>query len=163
VRRGEALVRRREYRQLVDHVFKEVAGAFKAMREEFTPVKTYVDEASTNEHVGAILDTHGDYNEVYDNVLSWIEQQPAFLRKAYEQVRESGTASEVNEMISRFKAETGTQAAPAVSAPAPAQPSVPAKAMQAAKRLSMVKTGRAQVVTSGEGDKSDFSAGFRDA
>jgi len=68
VRRGEALVRRAEYKALVEHVFGEVMRVF-------GPALEYTSTAAGADHEGAIYDAHKDYDTIKDGVLSWIDQQ----------------------------------------------------------------------------------------
>lgn len=141
--------------QLVGYVFQEVANTIRPL---FSQVQT-VSEQSQIEQIHALVP---DYAVVREPVLQWIEQQPAYLKPAYEYVRDHGTAVEVADLVQRFKQATGA----AVSAPQPTalpvarveEPSLPAAARKAVASLAPVGSKRS-VVVRGD-DPGDFDGAF---
>lgn len=113
--------------------------AFSEVGKVLTPLQESVSTYSTNDHLSAIYDAHADYDQVYQPVMEWIEQQPTFLKTAYQNVVKQGTADDVNQMIQRFKDETKW------AAPAQGQQGVggsqPATQQQAASTSTQQQTG----------------------
>ena len=140
--------------QLVGYVFQEVANTIRPL---FSQVQT-VTEQSQVEQIHALVP---DYAAVREPVLQWIEQQPTYLKPAYEYVRDHGTAVEVADLIARFKQATGAAPAPqpVISPVARAEePSLPAAARKAVASLAPVGSKRS-VVVQGD-DPSNFDAAF---
>jgi len=165
--RGEALVRRQEYVNLAGYIFAQIDARLQ-------PLESNVAVTHNSVQYNDIVRLVPDYETVRDLTLEWVETQPAFLKKAYHDVANTGTAEEVAEMIGIFKKETG-YVAPAASAPAPARavapaaaaapaapatPTVSAAAAAAAKALKPVVSGRSEPTTAA--DPNDFDAGWAD-
>lgn len=160
--RAEALIRRAEYAHVVKHIFAEI-------NRVYGPSLQFTERASTEEHLNDIISAHDDYEVVYDDVWKWIDTQPSYLKAAYSKVRSEGTADEVADLVTRWKKETGYVApeqdgaagSMAVKQQAAAK-DIPAKAKQAARRLSVVSGKRASV-DAGAGDPADFGSAFAEA
>lgn len=148
--------------------------AFSEFGKVIQPIQETVFTSSTNDHLAAIYEAHEDYDQVYQPVMSWIEQQPSFLKAAYQNVVKEGTADDVNLMIQRFKTETGwTAPAPSqgVGGSRPATPQAaqaPAQsqglsdaARKAAKAMGAVTTKRG--VQANAQDPNDFDGGWDEA
>ena len=159
---GEALVRRAEYRELVGYIFEQV-------QQQLAPLATLAQSQQSRTQYQDLIELVPDYDEVRDKTLAWVDQQPAYLKKAYQDVANSGSASDVADLINRFKKETGyAQAAapaPAPAAQAPAAPpkvapnaSLPPAAKAAAASLRVVKSGRTEPTASA--DPNDFDSAF---
>jgi hypothetical protein len=73
------------------------------------------------EHFDRIKKVHPDYEKYRDDgsLKSWIDKQPAYLRKEMQRVYNEGESDEVIDLYSRFKKANNI---PIVEAPAPAQP-----------------------------------------
>ena len=154
----------------LNYAFSEVGKVIQPLQES---VSTY----STNDHMAAIYDAHSDYDQVYQPVMEWIEQQPSFLKAAYQNVVKQGTADDVNTMIQRFKDETkwvaptqgaqgagGTQpATPAVAASTPPQQQtgLSEAAKKAAKAMGAVGTKRSAAANAQ--DPNDFDGAWAEA
>lgn len=140
--------------QLVGYVFNEVANTIRPL---FSQVRT-VSEYSQIEQINALVP---DYDKVREPVLQWIEQQPAYLKPAYEYVRDHGTAEEVADLIHRYRQTTGS-VAPPIPAAAPVvrqeEPSLPAAAKKAVASLAPVGSKRSVVVQGN--DPNNFDAAF---
>lgn len=157
VQRGEALTRRAEYQQLVQYIFDQVHSVY-------GPALDYVEGRSGKDQYADIKARVDDYDTVRDQAIAWAEQQPSYLKAAYQQVIENGTAEEVADFINRFKQDTGyaqtattTQTSPATVA---APPATDPKKSAAAAALRVVKTKRSE--TTAEPDSNDFSAAFKE-
>ena len=148
VTRGEALKRRKEHVELVQYVFQEVA-------QQLRPLLESVDVLASRTHLSDLRERVEDYDTVRDNVVAWVEEQPAYLQVAYKHVISSGTAEEVADLISRYKQATGF--ASQAPAPAKAEPSDDAK--KAAQALAPVSTKRSTMPQ--QDDPSDFDSAFK--
>ena len=126
-------------------------------------IDVLADRSQLSELHGAV----DDYDTVASQLGTWARNQPAYLRSAYEHVIKSGTATEVVDLINRYKSDmqstTPAQAGqPAPAAPAAAPASAPAPApvnpalAAAAARLAPVATKRTNVVA----PPSDFDSAF---
>lgn len=159
VSRAESLKRRGEYRMVVDYVFKEVQKVLQPLMQD-------VDTLSSRTHLSDLRGQVDDYEDIRDKVVTWAEQQPAYLQEAYNRVITSGTVEEVTDLIARFRADTGTKptqqqkpAAPAVQQQKPKKDAeLPTVAKQAAAALAPVRSKRA-TVPQGE-DLGDFDTAF---
>ena len=154
IAKAEALARRAEYHQLVDHVFKEVGKQLQQITERLDPMLEFSRDAGTRTQYQDIVARVPDYDQVRDKTLAWVETQPEWLKVAYQRVANEGTPDEVAGLIARFKQETSyaaPSAAPAVpAAPAPATPAISPAAKAAAAKLTVVKTGRSEAGTAAE-------------
>lgn len=161
IQAGEALVRRAEYRELVGYVFEQV-------RAQLNPLMELTSKQQGRTQYSDLVSLVPDYDTVRDKTLAWVETQPAYLKKAYQEVANSGSAADVADLITRFKKETG-YVAPAAAAPAAATPVVPATAAPTAKalpaaaaaavaQLRVVKSVRSEPVQAA--DPNDFDSAF---
>ena len=154
----------------LNYAFSEVGKVIQPLQES---VSTY----STNDHMAAIYDAHSDYDQVYQPVMEWIEQQPSFLKAAYQNVVKQGTADDVSTMIQRFKDETKwatpTQGAQGAGGTRPATPAAAAStssqqqtglseaAKKAAKAMGAVGTKRSAAANAQ--DPNDFDGAWAEA
>jgi hypothetical protein len=138
---------------------KVVNYTFSEMSKVLNPLQQTVNVITGNEHQDAIYFAHPDYDQVYNPCMQWIESQPAFIRRACEEVVASGTSEEVNTMIQRFKDETGWKVKPAPSSAPKTELSNAAK--QAAKAIGAVGTKRGAATSAP--DPSDFDAAWEEA
>jgi hypothetical protein len=165
VAKGEALMRRAEYQQLVQYMWNQFGPRLDALEQtsERTTTRTQYQE---------IKELVPDYDAVRDATLKWIDTQPAYLKAAYQQVANEGSAKDVADLITRFKKETNyaAPAAPAAPAAAPAAAAAPAPAAAAAApapaaaaaaaALKPVATSRSTPVSTP--DPNDFDAAFKE-
>lgn len=125
-----------------------LAEAEKRFAETLTPYQQAVERARVEEHTRQIYTAHPDADSVVQSpaLKAWIEAQPSFVQKHYAAVLDQGTASEVTELFTAFKA--ATKSAPA-AAPAVADPTATAEAVIAKAKaktpttLSDIATGAA--------------------
>jgi hypothetical protein len=152
VAKAERLARRAEYRQLVDFVFKEVAGYLR-------PVVEQVEVVATRTHLADLQSKVTDYDDVRDKVIGWVKEQPKYLRTAYESVITEGTADEVADLVSRWRAETGaTVSKPTTFSKRQSETALPPAAKQAAAALAPVGSKRS--APSAGIDPGDFQGAF---
>ena len=150
VAKAEALRRRGEYRELVNHVFREVA-------KELAPLAQNLRALSERTHLDDLHSAVEDYDDVRDKVIDWANQQPAYLRGAYQHVIQHGTPDEIADLVGRYRQATGTTAAP----PAPTQKAdteLPSTTKQAVAALAPVSSKRSTVVQAD--DPNDFESAF---
>lgn len=131
---------------------------FDTLTPALTPVMELYQDSATDRQYATIKATHADYDEIYDDVLSWIKQQPDYLRGALQRVATEGSAAEVVDMIGRYKTETGkvtqTPSVPKVT-------DLPETAKKAARSLGVVSSKRSAVPQSQ--DPSDFDGAWAEA
>lgn len=157
---GEALIRKQEYRHLVEFVFSEFNKAV-------IPLQQFVEKQGPRTQYDDIVKLVPDYDDVRDKTLAWIDTQPEYLKAAYKRVTSEGTPADVADLIDRFKKETGhaQAAAPAVPAtaaapaPAPAAPAaLPAASAAVVPGLRVVQSSRSD--QSAPIDKNNFDDAF---
>lgn len=151
VAKAEALRRKAEYRELVNYVFSEVA-------KELRPVVDMVQTVTQRTHLDDLKATVTDYDDVRDKVITWVEQQPAYLQVAYKHVIEQGTVDEVADLVDRYKRETGVAARPAPVA-RKTESELPTVTKQAAAALAPVSSKRSASVLQ-TSDPDDFESAF---
>lgn len=151
VAKAEAIRRSAEYKQLVGYVFQEVA-------KEFTPLVNQLQALATRTHLSDLQTTVPDYADVRDRVIDWAQNQPPYLRAAYNHVIQHGTVDEVSDLITRFRQETGanTQAPPPVQRKT--KPDLPPATKQAVAALAPVSSKRSAVIQGV--DTADFDTAF---
>lgn len=168
IAKNEQLMRRAEYKELISYVFGQI-------RPHIDELRAYYESTHQDTQYASIVRLVPDYDQVRDATLEWVEKQPAYLKAAYQQVTESGSPSEVADLITRFKKETGYVAPAAVdkpvagggaaAAPAPAASTggaapIPPAAAAAAASLRAVQSGRSEPVSAP--DPNDFDGAFKE-
>lgn len=162
IQAGEALVRRAEYRDLIGYVFAQIKPSIDALTEA-------TQSTSSRTQYQDLTALVPDYDVVRDKTLAWVETQPAYLKRAYQEVANSGTAADVADLINRFKKETGyaAPAAPAAAMTTPAatpavapvvNAALPPAAAAAVAALKVVKSSRSEAATTV--DANDFDGAF---
>jgi hypothetical protein len=144
-------------------VARLVASVVQSVYADIAPMaKTYATtEASTFR--GAVLSKHADYDAVYPSLEPWINSQPAYLRAGMLEAYNAGSAEDVIDLVTRYKAEAGVT--PQVLEPAAVQPSGGApgsKAAAKAAELLPVQAKRTAPKPTGE-DPNDFDGAFEQA
>lgn len=150
VAKGEALKRRAEYRELMQYMFSEVT-------KHVGPLAEMVTELATRTHLGDLQERVPDYNDLRDNVVTWVETQPAYLQAGMKQVMQQGTADEVADLIGRYRKDTGA-AAPAAETGPEQKAELSDDAKKAAQALAPVSTKRSVIPQDDSLD--DFDAAF---
>lgn len=151
IAKAEAVRRSAEYKQLVGYVFQEVA-------KEFSPLVEQLQSLATRTHLSDLQTTVPDYADVREKVIDWAQNQPPYLRAAYNHVIQHGTVDEVSDLIARFRTETQA-VTPAPSQPRrPKTPDLPPATKQAVAALAPVSSKRSAVI---QGiDAADFDSAF---
>lgn len=158
VAKAEALIRRNEYAQLLEHVFNEVNRVYGPLVQRAISTADTVDESLV---LDSIKKTHQDYDEIYDDVLAWVKTLPSYARRGAEEVVKSGSVEDVIDLIGSFKEATGRNKPAAATTP-PATPELTPAAKKAAAAMTPVGTKRS--VASGQAaDPNDFEAAWKEA
>lgn len=132
---------------------------FGALNPALSPVLDYYQTSAVDHQYNEIKKGHPDYDEIYENVLQWVDKQPAYLKTALEHVVAEGSAAEVVDMISRYKQEVGKVVPLAKSAPAVTE--LPESAKKVARSLGVVSSKRSAVPQSQ--DPTDFDGAWAEA
>ncbi len=132
---------------------------FSQLNPALAPVMEYYQTSAVDNQYNTLKQAHPDYDNIYDDVISWVDKQPNYMKTALQHVVNEGSAAEVVDMISRYKLETGKATAPAVAAPKVTD--LPEKAKQAARSLGIVSSKRSAVPQSQ--DPSDFDGAWAEA
>jgi len=156
IARAEALSRRQEYQQLIQFVFAQV-------KQALDPISETVSVMSDHAHLSQLQEQITDYDDVRDKVVKWVEDQPTYLRAAYEHVITQGTAEEVADLVERYRKENGVEPPKAkASSDEQRQQSqdteLPAATKKAAAGLAPVRSKRS--TPQGSADPADFDAAF---
>lgn len=153
---GEALTRRAEYRELVGYVFAQV-------RAQLDPLMEFTQKQQGRSQYTDLVALVPDYDTVRDKTLAWVDTQPEYLKKAYQDVANGGTPADVADLIARFKKDTAyaaTSVAAVVAPVAPAKPAaaLPTAAAAALPNLRVVKSVRTEPTA--VADPNNFDAAF---
>lgn len=82
--------------------------------EALAPLNAQKAQTEAEAHMAAIIEAHPDAHSIAESqeFEKWMQEQPSFVRQAYEQVFNDGSTEEVIELFSLFKNATGqTQSA----------------------------------------------------
>jgi len=149
VAQAEQLMRRGEYRQIVQYVFSEIA-------KELQPLIEQVQAVSQHTHLSQLQERVSDYEDVRDKVVDWVGTQPEYLQNAYNHVIAEGTADEVADLIDRYKRETGQHTQP--EPPQKQDTELPSTTKKAAASLAPVRSKRSAIPQTE--DANDFDSAF---
>lgn len=90
---------------------KEVSDDLgKQVDEKIKPVAEHVQQTKTTSHMAALLDAHPDWKQHTNAVYEWVDEQPDYLQGAMRQVLERGNASQVIDLLDKYKAANGISA-----------------------------------------------------
>lgn len=80
------------------------------VQQTLAPVYANVAQSTQSAFEQAIAAAHADAKTLLPDAEAWIATQPTFLQAAYNQVLDGGTAAQVIEFFTTFKAATGRTA-----------------------------------------------------
>lgn len=154
VAKAEELRSRALAREIVQYVFTQVGSAI-------NPLTETVRELTASRQLADLEASNKDYGDIRDKVVDWAGKQPAYLQDAYNRVITEGTIDEVNDLIARYRKDTGSvAAAPAAAVPEKkADIELPAATKKAVESLAPVNSKRSAVVQTV--DPNDFGAAFK--
>lgn len=102
-----------EFPELADPIRKMINSAVKSTRQEIraevdrdvTPLRQTVQDSAVEKHFSTITKEHDDFMDVVEagDLKKWIDAQPSFVRRAYDEVYNGGTATEVIELMDQFR------------------------------------------------------------
>jgi hypothetical protein len=134
---------------------------------DMAPIAASASRVEQNSFRAYVLDKHKDFDTVKPALTAWIDTNPAYLRDAFKRVHDEGTAEEVVDLVTRFKAMTGVK--PEVPSPSPqsltttpAPAATPAQPNPKAEALAPVTSKRSTPAPKGE-DLTDFDGAFAEA
>lgn len=160
VKKGEALLRKAEMAIMREEIYREVAAALRQVIGGVTPAIEGYTRSAEEAHFAAIQSKHADYSEkLVEEAAAWAAKQPPYLKQAYLQVLEQGTADEVIDLFAKFKEQTG-RVAP--QTPPPSTPPKPVADPAKVSALTPVTSGR-QAAVSTAIDPNDFEAAWAQA
>ena len=162
VHEAEEVIRNAQLQLVQDKLYSD-------LRSALAPVFETTQKLQVNAHLDSIRQAHPDLDTIKPELNEWINQQPEFVRPAYQQVAQKGSAAQVVELVNQFKQSTGkTSAVPEVPASSarqqpqqrkPAQKQPPAAAKKALAAAPSPST--AEVPGSARSD--DFDAAWEEA
>jgi hypothetical protein len=132
------------------------------------PIASSVQQSAEEKHFAAIRSAHADFETVLPEVEKWVAAQPAYLKTALEATLDGGTATDVIDLMNRYKKETGAAPAgepgaaakaadkAAADAAAASKAAADAAAAAAAASLAPVKSGGAAPKPGAGVDKNNF-------
>ena len=93
-------------RKMIEEAVSGTRAALESRVErEVLPLQTTVQETIRERHFNAINSAHSDFEEIVKTgeLKSWIDKQPSFIRTAYDNVYNGGTATEVIDLLDQYK------------------------------------------------------------
>lgn len=145
------LILKEQTNAVVNHVFREFA-------QEFRPWVREVQTMRSERHMETLHNKVEDYDDVRDKVIDWAMQQPPYLRAAYGHVIQNGSAEEVADLISRYRAANAPPPAPPAPVAPPQPKALSPQVKKAAAALAPVQSKRSTVVQGN--DPNDFEGAF---
>lgn len=95
-------------RKMIDDGIKQGVSEFQQQFSTLVaPAMSLAQDAALEKHFAAIGAVHPDYEEITKDVSEWISGRPAFIQPHLTEVFEKGTAAQINELLTEFKAATG--------------------------------------------------------
>lgn len=153
---------------VMSHKFTLALGqVLQQIEQGLAPVLQGHVESAQEKHFSAIRKEHSDFDQIKDEVGTWIKNQPKYLQPHLQKTYDEGATADVIELITSFKTATGrTQSqAPGTQSKGNAAPKKDVVPTHKAAELAPVDTKRTTVgaTSSGTVDKNDFDAGFDEA
>jgi hypothetical protein len=140
--------------QIRDEVMAAVDGRVK-------PIENVAMDVAKERHFSAIREVHPDFEELgkEDSPLAaWVTSQPAYLRDPLAKVLAEGQAKDINDLLTRFKKETGYGAA---TEPPPKPPAKPVRNREAEiKSAATVLKRTPASLPKSDPDPNDFEGAF---
>ena len=139
------------------------------VKEALKPLEERAANDSRERHFAAIAAAHPDFKEVAASkeLTDWVESKPAYLRPGLKRVLEQGTAGEINELLTDFKASKKPPADPAAEAAAKKkaedEAAAEAKRKKKLEDAGAVKGRTGGVSTKGQADPDDFDGAWKEA
>jgi hypothetical protein len=117
ISKAEAIKRK----ALVAQLKKEMQGNFDLFKGALMEIAETLRSTTDQSHFGSIRDAHPDFENLRDSgeIVKWIESQPRYLQPGLVAVYKEGQASDVIDLIGRFKKETGLVKNTTPNAPRP--------------------------------------------
>jgi hypothetical protein len=155
-----------ELSNVVDIMQKRIDGVSPAQAKAVEPTPTPAqagdttdadaDDEEKEKHIAAIREVHSDLPEMVSSgvLLTWINQQPSYIRPTLETIYKSGKAEDVITMVTNFKEESGWKSQ--------LKPAADTAAAEKLASMTEVKS-QSQTPTGTVVDKDDFDQGAKDA
>jgi len=155
------IIQEQQAHNLEARLTRTLASVVQKFYQDLAPVIQSHVKSEAKGHFETIRAAHQDYDEVVHLLPKWIESQPKYLRPALKSVYDSGSTSDVIDMVAQFKQATG-RVTPQEGNPPPVVR--PAPKVDAAKvaALAPVSSRRTAVETKGV-DANDFDSGWQEA
>lgn len=138
------------------------------VKEALKPIEERAANADRERHFSAIAAVHSDWKAVAASkeFNDWIESKPAYLKPGLKQVLDKGTAGEINELLTDYKAFKAPPPDPV--AEAAAKKKAEDEAAAEAKRKKKLEDaaavhGRSGGVPGGKKDADDFKGAWNEA
>lgn len=109
----------------------KVSAITAAIDQRLAPTAAAAEKAAQAAHYTTIYTAHPDADSIAESaeLKAFIEQQPSFVRNQYQSVLATGTAAQVVELMTAYKAASGIAPTPsAAPSPASSTPAAPAAA-----------------------------------
>jgi len=153
VARGEALMRRGEYKQLTAYIFSQVA-------EQFRQRDSVLGTVAEHSHLDTIYTLVPDYDEVRDPAIAWAQKQPDWMQPSIKHVIQEGEPREIAGLINMYRQSIGAPLTPGapVVLPKPVKPGLTPEAAAAAAALAPIQSKRSGVQAGL--DPADFESAF---
>lgn len=82
------------------------------LAEKLTPIEQKQAQDAYQEHINAITAVHPDAGQIVnsDEFTNWVKSQPSYIQPSIVAVVEQGSATQVNELLTNYKASIAPQA-----------------------------------------------------
>lgn len=140
-----------------------------AVKVALKPIEERADREARDRHFAAIGAVHSDWKQIAGSkeLDDWIASRPAYLRPGLKAVLDKGTAGEINELLTDYKAAKAPPADPVAEAAAKKkaedEAAAEAKRKKQLEAAGAVKSRTGGMTTNGKADPNDFDAAFAEA
>ena len=149
------------------------AQIYRDLNRVLAPIANVVRQSMVRDHIAAIERAHPGYEKDVPGLTAWIGAQPAIVKNAYAKVVSQGSAAEIIDVLTHYKAAVAGSAAPAAPAatstpskpvaPTVVAPTVVSPAVAAAAAATAPVSASRPSANSLPADATDFGAAWAEA
>ena len=152
-------------KEITNSLTKEFQSAFDYLVKTLAPAISTTEEISDERHFNMILKEHADFEKYRDDgsLESWIDGKPKYLKDAYTNVYNEGTAQDIIDLITTFKKENNIGSPASISGTAGTAGTAAIDKKKKKPDALMGFKGRQTPASLSQKDNSDYDGAFDEA
>jgi hypothetical protein len=162
VSKSEAKKRAIFAKKMGSYIDQAIEGSNKALLTQLAPFLMASEKTTEESHFKAIKSAHEDFEKYRDDgsLKTWIEEQPAYLRKEFQRVYNEGESDEVIDLFSRFKKDNNIGTTDKDDEKKKVEQDEKKKKLD---KMEVVDTGKRAIGSTGVGKATDYDSAFDEA